>query len=169
MKYRALLLLITVALISAFLSLNLHSQKPPRTYVGSAACGDCHVPIYQRWAKTRMANVVTEWNVGCERCHGPGSDHAGNPSRLNIVNPAKLDFVRATDTCIQCHSQGQPLNNPINSLFYDWPVGFHQGLNLKDFWRLEEHKLGETNFMHFADGTGHKNRMQGNDFVQSVM
>jgi len=60
MKYRALLLLITVALISAFLSLNLHSQKPPRTYVGSAACGDCHVPIYQRWAKTRMANVVTD-------------------------------------------------------------------------------------------------------------
>ena len=60
MKYRALLLLITVALISALFSLNLHSQTLPRTYVGSAACGDCHVPIYQRWAKTRMANVVTD-------------------------------------------------------------------------------------------------------------
>ncbi|HJT88759.1 MAG TPA: cytochrome c3 family protein, partial [Bryobacteraceae bacterium] len=32
-----------------------------------------------------------------------------------------------------------------------------------------EHKLGETTFTHFADGTAHKNRMQGNDFVQSVM
>jgi hypothetical protein len=40
---------------------------------------------------------------------------------------------------------------------------------LKDFWRLEEHKLGETTYTHFADGTGHKNRMQGNDFVTSVM
>ena len=50
-----------------------------------------------------------------------------------------------------------------------WPVGFHQGGSLKDFWKLEEHKLGDTTFTHFADATGHKNRMQGNDFVQSLM
>ena len=43
------------------------------------------------------------------------------------------------------------------------------GKNLRDFWQLEEHKLGETTFMQFSDGTAHKNRMQGNDFVQSVM
>src|SRR5215831_4977112 len=275
MSRRLSLILIAVVLAAVSLSMNVHSQTPPRTYVGSATCGDCHQAIYQRWAKTRMANVVTdpkvrpqviipdlsksdpllnfklddialvygtkwkqryfkkvgndyfplgaqwdvnhkiwraynvpagadwwvpfyppdnsgrptgplcdgchsvnydikaktvkEWNVGCERCHGPGSEHASNPSRANIVNPARLDFVRATDTCIQCHSQGQPLSNPISGQYYDWPVGFHQGLNLKDFWKLEEHKLGETSFTHFADGTAHKNRMQGNDFVQSVM
>src|ERR1700682_1926075 len=28
---------------------------------------------------------------------------------------------------------------------------------------------GRKTFTHFADGTGHKNRMQGNDFVQSLM
>jgi predicted CXXCH cytochrome family protein len=272
---RGLLTLVTVVLVVVSVSVNLHSQTPPRTYVGSATCADCHNSVYQRWAKTRMANVVTdprvrpqviipdlskpdplvtfklkdialvygtkwkqryftkigndyfplgaqwdvnhqiwrtyfvpanadwwvpfypadnmkrptgplcdgchsvnydikaktvtEWNVGCERCHGPGSEHAANPNRANIVNPARLDFVRATDTCIQCHSQGQPLSNPINGQYYDWPVGFQQGLNLKDFWRLEDHKLGETTFTHFADGTGHKNRMQGNDFVQSLM
>jgi predicted CXXCH cytochrome family protein len=127
-------------------------------------CDGCHSVNYD--IKTK---AITEWNVGCERCHGPGSEHAANPSRANIVNPARLDFVRATDTCIQCHSQGQPLSNPINGAYYDWPVGFHQGLNLKDFWKLEDHKLGETSFTHFADGTGHKNRMQGNDFVQSLM
>jgi predicted CXXCH cytochrome family protein len=127
-------------------------------------CDGCHSVNYNIQTKT-----VTEWNVGCERCHGPGSSHASNPSRENIVNPAKLDFVHATDTCIQCHSQGQPLTNPMQGQYYDWPVGFHQGLNLSDFWKLEEHKLGETTFTHFADGTGHKNRMQGNDFVQSVM
>jgi predicted CXXCH cytochrome family protein len=43
------------------------------------------------------------------------------------------------------------------------------GLNLADFGQLEEHKLGETSFTHFPDGTAHKNRMQGNDFVQSLM
>ncbi|MGA2129225.1 MAG: cytochrome c3 family protein, partial [Xanthobacteraceae bacterium] len=104
-----------------------------------------------------------------ERCHGPGSDHVKTPTRDTIVNPARLDYVRANDTCIQCHSQGQPPTNPIAGKYYDWPVGFHMGLNLADFWKLEEHKLGETTFGHFADGTAHKNRMQGNDFVQSLM
>src|SRR5258706_7817889 len=28
------------------------------SYVGSAACRECHAPIYERWSKTRMANVV---------------------------------------------------------------------------------------------------------------
>jgi len=127
-------------------------------------CDGCHSVNYN--VQTRQ---VTEWNVGCERCHGPGSEHVRQPAAANIVNPARLDFTRANDTCIQCHSQGQPLTNPILTKYYDWPVGFHQGGNLRDYWKLEEHKLGETNFMHFADGTGRKNRMQGNDFVESVM
>ena len=59
--------------------------------------------------------------------------------------------------------------NPIEGKYYDWPVGFRVGLKLEDFWQLEQHPLGETDFYYFADGTAHKNRMQGNDFVQSVM
>jgi predicted CXXCH cytochrome family protein len=248
---------------------------PPRPYVGSAACQKCHGAIYERWSKTRMANVVrdprehpdaiipdlskpnelvtfkkddiafvygskwkqryftkvgndyyplgaqwdvtnrvwraymvqpntdwwvkfypadnmkrptgplcdgchsvnynvqtktvTEWNVGCERCHGPGGDHIKTPSRTNVINPARLDSMKGTDLCVQCHSQGKPLTNPMLGQYYDWPVGFHAGLDLKNFWELEEHKLGETTFTHFPDGTAHKNRMQGNDFAQSLM
>jgi len=127
-------------------------------------CDGCHSVNYNIQTK-----AVTEWNVGCERCHGPGSAHVTRPSRANIVNPARLDSIRANDVCIQCHSQGQPLNNPIAGKYYDWPVGFDVTKNLKDFWKLEEHKLGETTFTHFGDGTAHKNRMQGNDFVQSAM
>jgi len=127
-------------------------------------CDGCHSVNYDI-----RTHAVTEWNVGCERCHGPGGDHLRQPTIGNIVNPARLDTVRANDTCIQCHSQGQPLSNPLEGQHYDWPVGFHQGGQLKDFWRLEEHTAGETTFTHFADGTAHKNRMQGNDFVQSLM
>jgi predicted CXXCH cytochrome family protein len=61
------------------------------------------------------------------------------------------------------------LTPPSVGKAYDWPVGFHMGKRLDDFWKLEEHKLGETTFTHFADGTAHKNRMQGNDFVTSLM
>jgi len=127
-------------------------------------CDGCHSVNFDIKTKT-----VTEWNVGCEKCHGPGEAHAKKPVRDNVLNPARFDYVRASDTCIQCHSQGQPLKNPIEGKYYDWPVGFDIGKNLADYWKLEEHKLGETTFTHFADGTAHKNRMQGNDFVESLM
>ena len=127
-------------------------------------CDGCHSVNYDVQTKT-----VTEWNVGCEKCHGPGRAHAARPSRGNIVNPARRDFVEANNVCMQCHSQGRPTRNPIEGRYYDWPVGFEVGKNLRDFWQLEEHKLGEPSFTHFADGTAHKNRMQGNDFVTSQM
>ena len=127
-------------------------------------CDGCHSVDYNIQTKR-----VVEWNVGCERCHGPGSEHVTHATRDNILNPAKMDYVAANDVCIQCHSQGRPLTNPIGGKYYDWPVGYRVGLNLQNFWQLEEHPLGETTFTHFADGTAHKNRMQGNDFVQSQM
>jgi predicted CXXCH cytochrome family protein len=127
-------------------------------------CDGCHSVDYNIHTKQ-----VAEWNVGCERCHGPGSEHVEHPTRGNTLNPARMDYVRANDTCIQCHSQGRPLTSPIEGKYYDWPVGYRAGLNLRDFWQLEEHPLGQVTFTHFPDGTAHKNRMQGNDFVQSVM
>jgi predicted CXXCH cytochrome family protein len=127
-------------------------------------CDGCHSVNYDIHTKK-----VTEWNVGCEKCHGPGAAHVAAPGRTNIANPARMDSVHANDVCIQCHSQGRPLKNPINGRYYDWPVDFQVGQNLSDYWELEEHKLGDTTFTHFADGTAHKNRMQGNDFAQSEM
>jgi predicted CXXCH cytochrome family protein len=127
-------------------------------------CDGCHSVNYDIKTKT-----PTEWNVGCERCHGPGSAHVANPVRDTIINPARLDYVHANDVCVQCHSQGRLLTNPIEGKYYDWPVGYQVGLNLRDFWKFEDHKLGETTFTHFPDGTAHKNRMQGNDFAQSLM
>jgi predicted CXXCH cytochrome family protein len=127
-------------------------------------CDGCHAVDYNIATKQ-----VAEWNVGCEKCHGPGSAHAQKPSKTNIVNPARLDSERGNDVCIQCHSQGQPKTNPINAKYYDWPVGYVAGQKLSDLWTLEDHRLGETTFTHFAEGTAHKNRMQGNDFVTSRM
>ena len=246
----------TVAALSPQLATEHLPASSTAHYVGSGACKDCHTEIYDRWKKTRMANVVTdpkvhpeviipdlskpdplltfqkedialvygtkwkqryfkqvgddyfvlpaqwdvthqkwreyfvksgsdwwaplyppdnmqrptgplcdgchsvnydvetkqmtEWNVGCEKCHGPGSDHVRDRGQQNIINPAKLNYVQATDTCIQCHSQGQPLTNPIKGKYYDWPVGFHMGKQLGDFWKLEDHKLGELSFTYFS-------------------
>jgi predicted CXXCH cytochrome family protein len=127
-------------------------------------CDGCHSVNYDIHSKQ-----PTEWNVGCERCHGPGSEHIGHPTRTNILDPAEMDDFSSDDTCIQCHSQGRPRAGLINGRAYDWPVGYSVGLRLADFWKLEDIPLGQTNFFYFPDGTAHKNRMQGNDFVQSVM
>ncbi|MGH9584018.1 MAG: c-type cytochrome [Bryobacteraceae bacterium] len=99
-------------------------------------CDGCHSVGYDIHTKK-----VAEWNVGCERCHGPGSEHVAHPTRGNILDPAHMDYVAASDTCIQCHSQGQPLSNPIEGKYYDWPVGYHVGLKLADYWKLEDHTL----------------------------
>jgi len=127
-------------------------------------CDGCHSTDYDLATKT-----VSEWNVGCEKCHGPGAAHVADPTVENIVNPARLDHVRGNDVCIQCHSQGQPLGNPINGLYFDWPVGYTAGERLSDTWFLEEHRLGEETTTHWPEGSAHKNRMQGNDFVTSAM
>src|ERR1700730_5543844 len=231
--------LIWPALLSVMVGIQPPAPSTAPQYVGSAACNACHAPIYARWSKTRMANVVrdpkvhpdaiipdlsradplvtftkndiafvygskwkqryftkagddyfplgaqwdvthqqwrrymvadgtdwwvphypadnlkrptgptcdgchsvnydvrtkrvTEWNVGCEKCHGPGSQHVAHPEKTNIFNPSHVDAFHANDTCIQCHSQGQPLTNPIEGRYFDWPVGFHVGLNLSEF------------------------------------
>ena len=127
-------------------------------------CDGCHSVNYDIAAKT-----PTEWNVGCEACHGAGSEHVIDPVASTIVNPARLDDVRSNDVCIQCHSQGRPRVSPIEGRYYDWPVGYRPGDRLADTWQLEEHHLGEETFAHWPEGSAHKNRMQGNDFVQSQM
>ena len=53
-------------------------------------CDGCHSVNYNIQTKT-----PTEWNVGCEQCHGAGSDHVANPKLYNILNPARQDYVHA--------------------------------------------------------------------------
>jgi tetratricopeptide (TPR) repeat protein len=51
--------------------------------------------------------------TGCQRCHGPGGEHASlalrgataDEARATIVNPARLAPERRDDVCYQCHLQ----------------------------------------------------------------
>lgn len=72
---------------------------------------------------------VSEFGIACEACHGPGAEHVAanrNPLRRyamhlatepdpTMVNPARLDHVRSTQVCGQCHGNfdfvlsGRPL------------------------------------------------------------
>lgn len=48
-----------------------------------------------------------ENGVSCERCHGPGSEHAKDPLKAPMVNPARLDAERRDAICSQCHLTGE--------------------------------------------------------------
>lgn len=53
--------------------------------------------------------VVTEFdyvdlNISCEKCHGPGSEHATSANRNKIIMPQYLTAKAANETCGQCHA-----------------------------------------------------------------
>ena len=45
--------------------------------------------------------------VGCERCHGDGTEHAQHPGIGNIVNPSRLPGKLRDSICEQCHLAGE--------------------------------------------------------------
>lgn len=50
---------------------------------------------------------LDEINIGCERCHGPGSAHVVSQDPLDIFNPrTDLDVDQGNMVCGQCHIRG---------------------------------------------------------------
>ena len=76
----SVLIVAAVVICSAVLSVRVSSQAAPPAqagqpaaplpgattplpqarYVGSTTCRACHAAVYERWSKTRMANVVAD-------------------------------------------------------------------------------------------------------------
>jgi mono/diheme cytochrome c family protein len=63
-------------------------------------------------------------NIGCEACHGAGSNHVtkgGDPNL--IVNPARLNATAQADICARCHATGKSV--PAGT--FSWPCNDANG------------------------------------------
>src|SRR5690348_15849503 len=75
------------------------------TYVGSAACADCHDYIDHSFklagrGRAEQDSMLVEGRVGCESCHGPGSDHVkadGDKDAPGFWNIRRLDKLSSAE------------------------------------------------------------------------
>ncbi len=135
-------------------------------------CGTCHVTglqINYDAKKDRFNTTVVERGIGCESCHGAGSEHVIAPMNkkfTTIVNPAKIhDAKRAAQICGQCHDRGVSVKK-TDSLhgpeFYEYPAGpagYLPGLVLRNYYN---EKPAE-----WPDGSPKMHRQQYVDWAKS--
>ncbi len=90
-------------------------------------CASCHLTGWERYEDEATGQLLVravndvggalnidddpemdEINIGCERCHGPGSEHVANAGRSRfIVNPKLLSAERSSVVCGRCHDRRQ--------------------------------------------------------------
>jgi cysteine-rich repeat protein len=116
---------------------------------GGYDCGSCHTTGYDPDATylddqgrpvTGITGSWVEFSVGCEACHGPGAEHAANPSAANI-NRIVLDWtdtgdgvrrpsIRSADVCGNCHYRQRRSDflsaaRSNQAQFNEWSAGPH--------------------------------------------
>lgn len=78
-----------------------------------AECFGCHTTAYDA---ERAEPARGEMGIHCERCHGPGQDHAelaaqGMPPKSAIFNPGRLDGFAQAQMCGACHGKPPEYND----------------------------------------------------------
>ncbi len=110
-------------------------------------CLECHATYFE--SASYSSNTYNRdhfvLGISCERCHGPGADHAAyqraHPNTNDmpyILHPGRLEPQRLIDLCAQCHSGvGIPRQQPFS---------FRPGAPLNEYLELdapeEQNKIG---------------------------
>lgn len=89
-------------------------------------CLECHATYFASEPSEKAENFYRKsgfvLGISCERCHGPGREHArqerlpaGSSASNGIVNPASLKRERQLEICAQCHGGiGESLAPPFS-------------------------------------------------------
>jgi tetratricopeptide (TPR) repeat protein len=122
----------------------------------NAMCAECHSTDLRKNFDIQSNTYETTWSeisVGCEACHGPGSDHVawatlpemGRPEVANAALSVKtngLTSAKQIQLCAPCHSRRMSLDDNIHShadfLDYAIPQLLSEGMYFSDGQILDE-------------------------------
>jgi hypothetical protein len=99
----------------------LKPDAPHAQQIWNATCINCHATAAhaRQDPQTKIFDTrAAELGISCEACHGPAEEHVRQYSSpllryashgksgpdLSVVNPAKLDHVKSSETCSRCHA-----------------------------------------------------------------
>ena len=112
-----------------------NAREMPLNLPAYTSCLNCHVSGMQAPAKDTDNRYpmppFLHNGVSCERCHGPGTEHANGGE---IINPAKLPPARRDEICMQCHLEGKVAIERPGRHVYE----FRPGQELTDYVRYFE-------------------------------
>jgi hypothetical protein len=112
--------------------------------------------------------------ISCEACHGPASNHVLDPEKNKIFKASNADPKRATEVCLQCHMRNRDKRlDEVNAstLFgdvRDYPAGYEPGKPLTQYKKVAPFENNDSDEF-YGNGSGKKNRTQGNEYVKSMM
>ncbi len=134
----------------------------------SKTCDGCHFTGYMAEQKR------IEPGIGCEMCHGPGSNHVKEP-KSKVFLASLVDPVRQNEVCLQCHMRNRDKrleDHNMSAIFgdaYDYPKGYEAGKPLAKYKMVAPFVMGHETGEFYANGMGKHNRTQGNEYVHSMM
>ena len=108
------------------------TSPPVNNNAVQTMCAGCHLTGWQRYQDKATGQLLVravndpmgeinidddpepdEINIGCESCHGPGSEHVADVARSRIVNPRYLSAERSSVICGRCHDRRQGFGGPL--------------------------------------------------------